>query len=221
MLSLCDQSPPIFLSNIFKPTNFERYVMSSRKQTPASDKKNTTTQQQQAKQEEKPKPSISCLQVEQDLDIALAASSSNVNIATSGKAKIRQQVTVDPMTEIIGDPRDIKELYLLAHREMNFLHHNIQELVNLEVLWLNNNKLTKLDNLIPPIDRQTNAMNRKKPKGCIRIKALYAHHNKLESVDLADLKFLQVLVLHHNRLRDLESVIGKLKHLMFLEQLGM
>lgn len=82
-----------------------------------------------------------------------------------------------------------------------------ERLVNLEVLWLHDNKLSCLNNL----DHN------------IRIRQLYAHNNRLCTLkgSLLKLKFLTHLDVSHNQLKGLSKVLSTLQKLRFLQELNL
>ena len=84
---------------------------------------------------------------------------------------------------------------------------NFEPLVNLECLWVNGNKLSYLSGL----ERNT------------RIKELYAHDNLIGTLQgsLKLLKFLQVLDLSNNKLRNLEKILDQLHALKFIRNLNL
>lgn len=74
---------------------------------------------------------------------------------------------------------------------------NFEPLVNLEVLWVNGNRLTEIAGL----------------DGCARLRALFAHDNEIGTLrrgSLTRLRHLEELDLSNNRLRDLDRVLGVL-----------
>lgn len=77
--------------------------------------------------------------------------------------------------------------------------------VNLEVLYLNGNKLPHLDGLEP----------------CFRIKQLYADHNLLTTLEgpIEDMKFLKELDVSYNKLADLDWQLETLQRMQYLETL--
>lgn len=68
-----------------------------------------------------------------------------------------------------------------------------------------------------PLDDQNHA------KGTIRLRELYLQYNRLEKFpeSLIQMKFMKILLLHNNRLRDLDSVLNVLKRFLFLEHLDL
>ena len=77
--------------------------------------------------------------------------------------------------------------------------------VNLNVLWLNNNVLRKIENL----DDQ------------IRMFELYVFNNQITTLEgsLQKMRFLKKLLLHNNKLKDLDVQLEYLARLPFLEEL--
>ncbi len=133
----------------------------------------------------------------------------------------------DPMTLVLGDPRDTLELHM-AHLNISHIHPNIRKCCNIEVLWLNHNSLQSLDQLVQvpefhqriarPVDQKLANY------GCTRIKCLYAHNNKITSLEQSSIKylaFLEVLSLHDNELKDLQTLLQQMKHLQCLKELDL
>ena len=108
--------------------------------------------------------------------------------------------------------------------EILFSHMGLEELCSfsrfkcVEALWLNDNKLKKIDGL------DTN----------VQIKALYLHSNQISSLEplkrnaagkgckgaLSFLNHIETLSLYNNRLQDLQKTLKDIKHLTLLEDLG-
>lgn len=84
---------------------------------------------------------------------------------------------------------------------------NFDHFMNLEVIWLNDNKLTKLEGL----------------ESNFRLKELYLHNNMIKSIDgcLPKLTHLRTVTLYNNSLSDLDVVLGHLKPLVYLNHLEM
>ena len=84
---------------------------------------------------------------------------------------------------------------------------NFETFISLDTLWVNNNQLTSLTGL----------------EENIRLRHLYAHCNKIESVEetLRDFKFLITLTLSENKLVDSHEVITELKKLKYLQTLNL
>jgi len=84
---------------------------------------------------------------------------------------------------------------------------NFESFKNLESLWLNNNKIKNIKHL----------------DHCFGLKTLRLHNNKIASLKgcLKTPKFLRELSLANNKIRDLESTLGYLEHLAYLEQLDL
>eukprot|EP00743_Colponemidia_sp_Colp-15_P002067 GILK01002243.1.p1 GENE.GILK01002243.1~~GILK01002243.1.p1 ORF type:complete len:519 (-),score=94.16 GILK01002243.1:134-1594(-) len=103
--------------------------------------------------------------------------------------------------------------YAFEATEMHLGEQGIEELVhfenfpNLEVIWLNGNKLTRVTGL------DTN----------FRIKCLYVQNNRLISLkgSLKNFKFLQVLFAGGNQLRDLDANLKFLSRFSFLTHLDL
>ncbi|GMH45126.1 hypothetical protein BSKO_13083 [Bryopsis sp. KO-2023] len=121
------------------------------------------------------------------------------------------QTITSPLQRVPGEGKNMKhvknctELYMgsLGLEHLSGFH----SLVNLEVLWINNNRLKFITNL---------GKN-------FRIKVLYAQDNAICSLkgSLRYFKFLEVLDLSRNELRDLDKMICHLKSFSFLTHLNL
>jgi hypothetical protein len=60
---------------------------------------------------------------------------------TKSSKVIEYSPNEDPVTEVHGDHRDVHEVYM-GRRGIKNIHPNFRKLVNLEVLWLNDNKVS-------------------------------------------------------------------------------
>ncbi|KAF0982169.1 hypothetical protein FDP41_012030 [Naegleria fowleri] len=136
-------------------------------------------------------------------------------------------VLVDPLTEIGRmDPRHVKELHL-GSRNMTDIHENMCKFEMLEELWLNHNRLKIVTNLmdvstLKSSSRELPLTKKSKKRGCLRLKYLYLQQNRIESLDdqcMKNLKFLEVLLLHDNKLKNLDLVLQQLSHMKYLKQL--
>jgi hypothetical protein len=98
---------------------------------------------------------------------------------------------------------DCSELHL-SNKEIRKLAH-FERFVNLNVLWLNNNMLKKIVNL----DNQ------------IRMFELMVFNNQITTLEgsLRNMRFLTKLLLHNNKLKDLDVQVEYLARLPFLEEL--
>eukprot|EP01138_Halocafeteria_seosinensis_P012757 gb/GECG01013033.1/.p1 GENE.gb/GECG01013033.1/~~gb/GECG01013033.1/.p1 ORF type:complete len:587 (+),score=87.14 gb/GECG01013033.1/:1-1761(+) len=94
----------------------------------------------------------------------------------------------------------------LGRQEITHLQ-GLERFVNLEVLWINDNRIGRLENL----------------GNNTRLKELYAHRNEIYTLkgSLPKLKFLRVLTLGNNRLSSLDTLIATLKKCAYLEELDM
>eukprot|EP00761_Pharyngomonas_kirbyi_P003930 gb/GECH01003934.1/.p1 GENE.gb/GECH01003934.1/~~gb/GECH01003934.1/.p1 ORF type:complete len:436 (+),score=125.64 gb/GECH01003934.1/:1-1308(+) len=133
----------------------------------------------------------------------------------------------DPLDHMIEkSPRDETELHM-AGIGLKHLSFHFQKFYNLEVLWINNNELKSIENIIDPPeninDKSVEEKNLLRFRGCFKLQNLYAQYNKIITLkgSLKHLKFLKVLLLHHNNLQGLEEVVHSVKHLAFLEQLDL
>ncbi|GIL59679.1 hypothetical protein Vafri_14415 [Volvox africanus] len=120
-------------------------------------------------------------------------------------------VVSEPLRELVGGGENAK--YIKECTEMYLCGKGIEKIrgfepfVNLESLWINGNKLKKLNNL----DNQK------------RLKSLYAHDNQICTLkgSLTIFKFLEMLDLSNNQLRDLEKQIKVLEKFKFLQELNL
>ena len=114
-----------------------------------------------------------------------------------------------------GDPFDVIPLKnMKCARETTEVHLgrrgieilvNFNKLKNLEVLWLNDNNLTKIKGL----------------DSNFRIKELYIHNNRIKSLEgsIRKMQHLQVLTAYNNQLSNLDKVIEFLADFTYLERL--
>lgn len=116
-----------------------------------------------------------------------------------------------PLAELVGGGHNMKQVkdcteLCLAERGIDRLH-GFELLVNLEVLWLNGNRLRAVDHL----------------DANVRLKELYVHDNQLCTLkgSLHHLKFLEHLDLGNNSLGDLAKVLRQLERLRFLRHLNL
>eukprot|EP01063_Lacrimia_lanifica_P024178 TRINITY_DN32141_c0_g1_i1.p2 TRINITY_DN32141_c0_g1~~TRINITY_DN32141_c0_g1_i1.p2 ORF type:complete len:808 (+),score=293.56 TRINITY_DN32141_c0_g1_i1:164-2587(+) len=103
------------------------------------------------------------------------------------------------------------------------LHPNLLRFSNLEVLWLNNNKLSSLEGVLPPDTGRVDVSFDDKAYGARRLKQLYLSNNVLKTLegDVEKLKYLEVLMLANNQLRNLEEICQTLAQLKNLTQLDL
>ncbi|KAG2373575.1 hypothetical protein C9374_012038 [Naegleria lovaniensis] len=136
-------------------------------------------------------------------------------------------VLVDPMSELGRmDPKHVKELHL-GSKNMTDIHENICKFEMLEELWLNDNRIKMVTNLmdvhtLKSSSRELPLTKKSKKKGCLRLKCLYLQKNRIESLDnqcMKNLKFLEILLLHDNKLRNLDMILQQLSHMRYLKQL--
>ena len=114
-------------------------------------------------------------------------------------------VVSDPFNGLVGHAKDIIELHL-GNRNIDKIGQ-FETFKNLEVLWLNKNKI-----------RTVSGLGENK-----RIRALYLQDNRIESVSgsIPSMTSLQVLLLNGNRIKHLADTIKQLKLLTSLEQLNL
>mmetsp|Transcript_22596 Transcript_22596/g.27269 ORF Transcript_22596/g.27269 Transcript_22596/m.27269 type:complete len:349 (+) Transcript_22596:220-1266(+) len=122
----------------------------------------------------------------------------------------RTPVVSEPLLELVGQGKNEKYV-----KECTQLHlggkgieklEGFERLKNLEVLFLNNNKLTHISHL----------------ESNFRLRRLYLANNKLFTLkgdSLKALRNLNQLDLTNNNLRDLKKVLANLEHLKFLREL--
>eukprot|EP00906_Rhabdomonas_costata_P014069 RCo020188 len=155
----------------------------------------------------------------------------------------------------------IKEItqICLSGREVTAIHPNFSLFENLDGLWLNDNKITRLENLMLPAamltvsttlgssatslprstspapqrttgasagasfnsSRATEASTTR--TGAYRLRELHLQNNLIETLNgdltAGGLRFLEVLLLGNNKLRNLEVVVEILRPLQYLKQL--
>ena len=101
--------------------------------------------------------------------------------------------------------RNCTEMFL-AGRGIEKLR-GFETFVNIEVLWLQNNQLTKINNL----------------DDNFRIKYLYVHDNRIRTLNgsLRHFKFLTELTLFNNELADLDKQLDILCRFQYLKKLDM
>lgn len=104
----------------------------------------------------------------------------------------------------LGVKVDYEEVLLSKKGLVDFC--SMSHMVCLEVLWLNDNSITKIRGL------DTN----------VQLKCLYLHNNKINTLQgsLKYLKHLITLTLNNNRLQDLQATLPLIKHITRLEELG-
>ena len=100
--------------------------------------------------------------------------------------------------------RDLVEVHL-SDRGLVKLE-KFEEFPNLEEIWLNNNKLENLDDIV------TN----------FRAKKVYCQDNDVGNINgLKKYKFLDTLLLGNNKLRDLDKFLLQITKFAFLKQLDL
>ena len=142
--------------------------------------------------------------------------------ADSTDPDVEELVSLDPAVVLNYRPqeyRHITEIHL-AGKGMQQIHPNTQSFNNLEILWVNDNKLERIDNILPKHESHDVTVP---PRGCLRLKRLYASNNCINTLngDIQRLKYLEVLLLANNRLSNMEGVSAQLAHLRFLKQLDL
>jgi hypothetical protein len=101
--------------------------------------------------------------------------------------------------------KETEEVYL-ANLGGTSLSESFRDFFNLEVVWFNNNRLTRLDNLEP----------------CFRIREMYLQNNRLVSLKfLKSFKFLRTLLLSNNQIKNLDKQIQLLTRLSSLKKLDL
>jgi Leucine-rich repeat (LRR) protein len=114
--------------------------------------------------------------------------------------------------EVVGDAYEVIPIkdrkYARETVEIYLGRRGIEKLIrfedfpNLEVLWLNDNKLVSIEGL----DKN------------IRIKELYLHNNRLKTLEgsIKNLLHLRTVTLYNNELSDLDVTLGYFKNLKYL-----
>ena len=100
--------------------------------------------------------------------------------------------------------RDLTEVHL-SDRGLDKLEL-FDQFPNLEEIWLNNNKLKNLDDI----------------KHNFRSKKVFCQNNQVSNIDgLKNYKFLEVLLLGDNKLRDLDKFLLVICKFAFMQQLDL
>ena len=115
--------------------------------------------------------------------------------------------------------KDLVEVHL-SDRSLSSLE-KFDQFPNLEVIWLNNNSVSKtfvaltLIHLLQLQNLDDIASN-------FRVKEVYCQNNQLSNIEgIRRFKFLQVLLIGDNQLRDLDVFLEFLSRFAFLEQLDL
>ena len=105
-------------------------------------------------------------------------------------------------------------------RRVQELHDNFSMFVNLEVLWLNNNCLTEVRGLLSTNEKTDRSVGQ---TGTRRLRKLMLSNNRISTVsgDIESLKYLEVLLLANNNLRNMEAVCQRLCQIKSLRQLDL
>ncbi|KAF5833652.1 hypothetical protein DUNSADRAFT_9995 [Dunaliella salina] len=130
---------------------------------------------------------------------------------TPSPAAVPKTVISEPGKEIMGGGKNAKwvkgciELYM-GNRGIEKIR-GFEPYDNLQSLWLNNNRLKKINNL----------------DANFRIKALYVQDNQICTLkgSLLTFKFLEVLDLSNNLLRNLDKIIATLSKFKYLKNLNL
>ena len=135
---------------------------------------------------------------------------------------VEEETMVDPLKTLRLEQHECRHVVELelSNKGMTRLHPNLQRFTNLEELWLKNNKLKTIKGLLADgaPDMSDGA------RGCNRLRRLYLSHNQISSLaggDIMRLRYLEVLLLSHNRLQNLELVSSQLQQLKVLKQLDL
>ena len=113
--------------------------------------------------------------------------------------------------------RDLIEVHL-SDRHLTRLE-KFEDFPNLEVIWLKNNNVSETLTDLTTICQLRNLDG---IHTNFRVKEVYASNNSLTQIKgIEKYKFLQVLLLSDNQLRDLEKFIEFLENFAFLEQLDL
>lgn len=135
--------------------------------------------------------------------------SQSMSLSRTKTGKQENEVPSDPFSALAVKHgravQDCVELYL-ANRGITKIQ-GFERFVNIETLWLNGNRLTKVNNL----DEN------------FRLKRLYLHDNSIHTLkgSLEFFTFLDTLSLYNNQLHDLQSNLEVLSSLRHLEELDM
>eukprot|EP01012_Entosiphon_sulcatum_P046383 TRINITY_DN6226_c0_g1_i2.p1 TRINITY_DN6226_c0_g1~~TRINITY_DN6226_c0_g1_i2.p1 ORF type:complete len:416 (-),score=74.30 TRINITY_DN6226_c0_g1_i2:100-1317(-) len=137
------------------------------------------------------------------------------------------EIVLDPLAELKLSPQAAKqrtEIHLTG-KGITQLHPNFQKFVNLESLWLTDNKIRRIENLVPSDygNNDLDIKDRVHSLGCLRLRYLALSNNQLTSLrgDIGHLRFLEVLLLSNNRLANMEVASQFLRHLTCLKQLDL
>jgi hypothetical protein len=101
--------------------------------------------------------------------------------------------------------KECTEVYLCG-KGANQISTEFRRFPSLEVLWFNQNRLTRFDNM----------------EANFRVQEVYVEHNRLVSLKgLLTFKFLRVLLARGNQLRNLDKQINLLRNFSFLKRLDL
>eukprot|EP00754_Rhynchopus_humris_P040123 Rhum_TRINITY_DN2316_c0_g1::Rhum_TRINITY_DN2316_c0_g1_i1::g.6796::m.6796 len=132
---------------------------------------------------------------------------------------------LDPATALCLAPDRIRKTTELhwGQRGLTTIHSNIQKFTNLEVLWINDNNLSRIAGLLPDDAALDGYAANPAARGTRRLKQLYASNNRLETLkgDVEKLSYLEVLILGKNQLRNMEAVCQTLSQLKSLTHLDL
>ena len=130
-----------------------------------------------------------------------------------------EQVIAAPLNELAvrnaKNAGECEELHLggrsISHlADKNSMKNDFEMFANLEVLWVNDNRLSRLDGI----------------SANFRIKVLYAHNNRISSLkdsSIEEMTFLDTLTLYNNKLSDFKGILDILqrrRHLHHLDLYG-
>merc|ERR1719162_1022256 len=102
--------------------------------------------------------------------------------------------------------RDCVEVYL-SSLGGTMLSESFRDFINLETVWFNNNRLTRLDDHLQP---------------CFRIREIYIQNNRIVSLNfLKWFKFLKTLLASNNQIRNLDKQLTLITRLSFLTKLDL
>ena len=133
--------------------------------------------------------------------------------------------SVDPVKSLclpVDKVRQVTELHM-GGRRLRSVHPNLLKFTNLEVLWLNDNKLTQVSGLLPDDSVRPSYTSNEGAIGLRRLKQLYLSDNCIEHLpsDIERMRYLEVLLLANNQLRNMEVICQKLAQLKSLTQLDL
>ena len=128
----------------------------------------------------------------------------------------------DPLDATCQRPERVTEL-VFSGRQATHIHPHFLKMPNLECLWLDHNRLQTLHGIVDfGVQSRGSVIEKSKARGLFALKELHLDNNFLENLeDLRHIKFLTVLTLSNNRLRDLDETLHWIGHLKYLQHLDL